>query len=132
MSARTASACCDGREWCAITCTSELLARKWHTIIVHELIEQGRARFSELKRGIEGLSGKVLSESLDDLREKGLVTRSVVQRSPERVEYGLTQAGADLEAVISAMEAWGQAYLDPARSTVNLAGLDEDRVPRGA
>lgn len=69
--------------------------------------------FTELKDRIEDISGKVLSESLDDLVDNGLVQRTVLQESPRRVEYTLTRAGMDLEPVIDAMEAWGRKHLHP-------------------
>lgn len=120
--------CCRGRDWCAITCTSELLARKWHTVIVDQLLDRGEAGFSELKRGIEGISGKVLSESLDDLVDKGIVARSVVSRSPRRVTYALTPAGEDLEQVVEALEAWGRKYLDPAQPRLGVEDPEGNRV----
>lgn len=113
MSKAAATACCEGQDWCAVTCTSELLARKWHTIIVHELLERQAAGFAELEAAIEGISAKVLTESLEDLAANGLVEREVVQAEPERVCYELTEPGRDLRPVIEAMEAWGTEHLAP-------------------
>lgn len=109
-------ACCRGQSWCAVTCTTEVLARKWHTIIVHRLLNHGPLGFNELKAAIDDISGKVLSESLDDLVDNGLVERTVIQETPRRVEYAVTQAGRDLEPVIDAMETWGRKHLDPGRT----------------
>lgn len=106
-------ACCQGQSWCAVTCTTDVLSRKWHTIIVHTLLGEGPLGFNELKDRIEDISGKVLAESLDDLADNGLIGRTVLQESPRRVEYALTQAGSDLEPVIDAMEAWGRKHLHP-------------------
>lgn len=106
-------ACCRGQSWCAVTCTTDVLSRKWHTVIVHQLLADGPLRFNDLKNRIEDISGKVLSESLDDLVDHGLLERTTLQESPRRVEYGLTQAGRDLQPVIEAMETWGREHLDP-------------------
>lgn len=112
--------CCRGQSWCAVTCTTEVLSRKWHTIIVHKLLGEGPLGFNELKDGIDDISGKVLSESLDDLSEKGLISRDVVQASPRRVEYALTESGRALRPVIEAMAAWGREYLEPDRDHVGV------------
>lgn len=128
MSSAATAGCCKGQAWCTITCTSELLSRKWHTIIVHTLLERGTARFTELKRSIEAISGKVLAESLDDLVDKGLVSRTVVDPSPRRVEYELTPAGKDLEPVVEAMEAWGQEHLDPQGRRLGVEDPEGNRV----
>lgn len=62
------------------------------------------------------VSGKVLSESLKDLEQKGLVERSVSEGRPVRVEYRLTEHGAGLRPVIEEMVDWGEEYLGDADS----------------
>lgn len=104
--------CCQGQDWCAVTCTGQIIGRKWHTIIIHRLLRRGPQGFSDLLHAIEGLSTKVLSESLDDLMANGILSRTVVNDQPVRVEYDLTQAGRDFGPVIDAMEAWGRRHLD--------------------
>lgn len=121
-------ACCQGQSWCAVTCTTEVLSRKWHTVIVHRLLSKGPLGFNDLKDEIEDISGKVLSESLDDLAEHGIVERTTLQESPRRVEYTLTPAGRDLRPVIEAMEAWGREHLDPDEGVP--LGLGEARAGR--
>lgn len=118
-----APGCCTGQPWCAVTCTTEVLSRKWHTIIVHKLLSAGRLHFNQLKDQIEEISGKVLSESLDDLVDKGIIERDVVQESPRRVEYELSQAGEDLRPVIEAMETWGREYLEPEPDHVGVGDV---------
>jgi DNA-binding HxlR family transcriptional regulator len=88
-----------------------VLRRKWHPVIVHELLARGPCRFSELNR-VEGLSNKVLSESLDRLEDCGLVDREVRSEKPVRVEYSLTEAGRALEPTIDALGAWGDRHSD--------------------
>lgn len=94
--------------------TSAVLGRKWHPVIVHRLLEHGSLSFGELEDRIQGISGKVLSESLDDLEEKGLVDRTVVDAKPVRVEYSLTPHGRGLEEAISQLHEWGREYLSEA------------------
>lgn len=98
---------CETQEWCPITVTAELLNRKWHPVIVHRLL-QSPMGFNELQREVHHISDKVLSDSLEDLREKGIVQKEVVQESPKEVEYSLTEVGESLEKVLSPMYEWGE------------------------
>ena len=102
---------CAGEEWCPITTTATLIGKKWHPVIVHRLLESGPSGFNELKTDVDGISSKVLSDSLEDLQEKQLVDREVINEQPFRVQYSLTERGASLEPVIVAMADWGKANL---------------------
>jgi DNA-binding HxlR family transcriptional regulator len=111
MSEERLAVWCAGEEWCAITSTATLIGKKWHPVIVHRLLEHGPMGFNELKEDVDGISSKVLSDSLEDLEEKGLVDREVVSDRPFRVRYSLTDRGASLESVIDAMREWGSEHL---------------------
>ncbi|MBV0924459.1 helix-turn-helix transcriptional regulator [Halomicroarcula limicola] len=102
---------CAGEEWCPITTTATLVGKKWHPVIVHRLLDGGPSGFNELKDDVDGISSKVLSDSLEDLQEKGLVAREVISEQPFRVHYSLTDRGASLEPVIAAMAEWGAEHL---------------------
>jgi DNA-binding HxlR family transcriptional regulator len=102
---------CAGEEWCPITTTSSLIGKKWHPVIIHRLLEHGPSGFTELKENVDGISSKVLSDSLDDLGEKQLVEREIISEKPFRVEYSLTDHGRSLEPVIYAMRDWGLEHL---------------------
>ncbi|MGB9951016.1 winged helix-turn-helix transcriptional regulator (plasmid) [Haloarcula marismortui] len=102
---------CAGEDWCPVTSTATLICRKWHPVIVHRLLNAGPMGFTELKDEVDGVSSKVLSDSLEDLQSKNLVDRSIISEKPFRVEYSLTSQGAELEPVIRAMEDWGQNNL---------------------
>lgn len=105
---------CAGEDWCPITATATLVGKKWHPVIVHRLLANGPLGFNALKEEVDGISSKVLSDSLDDLGEKRLVNREIVNDKPVRVEYSLTETGESLEPVILAMRDWGTEYLIPA------------------
>ncbi|MFB6227343.1 MAG: winged helix-turn-helix transcriptional regulator [Halobacteriales archaeon] len=105
---------CAGEEWCPITTTATLIGKKWHAVIVHRLLVNGPLGFNALKEEVDGISSKVLSDSLEDLEEKHLLDRTIVSEKPFRVEYSLTKRGEDLEDVIAAMRDWGQTHLVPA------------------
>ena len=102
---------CTGEDWCPITATATVLGRKWHPVIVHRLLQQGPLGFNALKDAVDGVSSKVLSDSLENLEEHGLVDREIVSEKPFRVEYSLTDRGRSLEPVIGAMQEWGEAHL---------------------
>lgn len=93
-----------------------VLGRKWHPAIVYHLLADEPLRFNELDARMHTVSGKVLSESLADLEEKGLVERSVSEGRPVKVEYRLTEHGAGLQPVIEAMVSWGETFLRDADS----------------
>lgn len=92
----------------------ELLARiagKW-TIYVFRSLSQGPKRFSDLKREIEGISQKVLTATLRDLEEDGLVTRTVTPSIPPRVDYELTDMGRELRTPLATIGDWAHANRD--------------------
>ncbi|KZN23495.1 HxlR family transcriptional regulator [Haladaptatus sp. R4] len=105
---------CAGEDWCPITATATLVGKKWHPVIVHRLLVSGPLGFNALKEEVDGISSKVLSDSLEDLGEKRLVNREIVSDKPVRVEYSLTSIGESLEPVILSMRDWGSEYLAPA------------------
>jgi DNA-binding HxlR family transcriptional regulator len=102
---------CAGEEWCPVTTTATVLGPKWHPVIVHRLLVHGPCGFNELKNAVDGISSKVLSDSLERLGEYGLVDRAVVEDRPIRVRYSLTDRGRSLEPVITAMAEWGSDNL---------------------
>jgi DNA-binding HxlR family transcriptional regulator len=105
---------CAGKDWCPITATASLVGKKWHPVILHRLLTNGPLGFNDLKEEVDGISSKVLSDSLDDLEEKTLVERTVVSEKPFRVEYSLTERGESLRPLVTEMRDWGQEYLMPA------------------
>ena len=102
---------CAGEEWCPVTTTSSLIGKKWHPVIIHRLLKYGPSGFNELKTNVDGVSSKVLSDSLEDLQSKQLVDREIVSEKPFRVQYSLTRHGESLEPVITAMRDWGTEHL---------------------
>lgn len=110
--------------------TVDLISKKWHPAIIQALIQGGPLRYSELKSSLEGISGKVLTESLEDLVDKGLVERTVVSESPRRVEYELTPHGKDLQAAIDALVRWGDRHLGETTTPTVLIVDDDPRLAR--
>ena len=93
--------------------TRQILDRigdRWSVLIVGALWD-GKARFSELGRRIEGVSQKMLTQTLRGLERDGLVRRTVYPEVPVRVEYELTEAGRTLRAPLHALEEWSIAHV---------------------
>ena len=102
---------CAGEDWCPLTATAGMMSKKWHPVIIHRLLETGAMGFNDLKDEVGGISSKVLSESLEDLGEKGIVNREVISEKPFRVKYTLTEIGHELEPTVKEMIKWGQDNL---------------------
>lgn len=102
---------CAGDEWCPVTATATIIGKKWHPVIVDRLLESSELGFNDLKSEVDGISSKVLSDSLSDLEEIGLVNREIVSEKPFRVAYSLTPRGQELEPLIEEMRQWGQTHL---------------------
>lgn len=102
-----------------------LLSGKWQPAVLAVLVHQGPAGFNELLEAIPGVSGKVLTETLESLQEAELVERTIVSEAPLRVEYELTAAGEGIEGVFDELTAWGEGYFDAVNPTVLV--VDSDR-----
>ncbi|WP_263317739.1 MULTISPECIES: winged helix-turn-helix transcriptional regulator [unclassified Microbacterium] len=78
---------------------------RW-TVLIIGTLGDGPRRFSEIRRAVEGISQKMLTQTLRGLERDGLVTRTVYAEVPPRVEYELTDAGETLRAPLKALERW--------------------------
>ncbi len=101
-----------------------LLTGKWRAAVLVVLAENGPVGFNQLSVALPDISGKVLSDTLEALQDAGLVERRVVSESPLRVEYALTETGADLKPVFAELEAWAETHLETATPTIVVAETD--------
>jgi len=83
---------------------------KWSVLIV-ALLAKRTHRFAELRRGISGISQKMLTQTLRSLERDGLVTRTIYAEVPPRVEYTLTPLGRTLVDPIQAVVAWAEDHI---------------------
>jgi DNA-binding HxlR family transcriptional regulator len=93
----------------AVQETIRMVGRKWHLILLWEL-SQRPAGFNELKHRAGGISAKMLSQSLNDLEQSGLVVRDIVTERPLRVMYHLTAKAEELTAIFDVLDAWGRRH----------------------
>ena len=94
---------------CPVATTVELIGSKWKLLIMRNLLARPW-RFNELRRDLEGISQKVLTDSLRSMEENGIITRTVYPEVPPRVEYALSELGESMRPIMDAMEQWGTAY----------------------
>jgi DNA-binding HxlR family transcriptional regulator len=99
------------KDVCPVYATAELVCAKWTLLIIRDLV-QGRSRFSELERSLDGISPRTLSLRLRELEEQGIVERRTYPEVPPRVDYALTDKGRALLPIIEDMRAFGREWLD--------------------
>lgn len=99
---------CERKE-CAVERTLDIIGNRWTSLIVRELL-MGTKRFNELRKNLQGISPKTLSERLTALEEEGILTRTLYPEVPPRVEYRLTEKGRSLAPIFEAMREWGSQW----------------------
>lgn len=94
---------------CPVATTVQMIGSKWKLLIMRNLLARPW-RFNELKRDLEGISQKVLTDSLRSMEADGIITRTGYPEVPPRVEYALSELGESMRPIIDAMEIWGTEY----------------------
>lgn len=94
---------------CPVATTVRLIGSKWKLLIMRNLLQRSW-RFNELRKDLEGISQKVLTDSLRSMEEDGIITRTVYPEVPPRVEYALSDLGESMRPIMNAMEEWGTNY----------------------
>ncbi|GHD49829.1 winged helix-turn-helix transcriptional regulator [Streptomyces galbus] len=111
---------------CGIDAALDVVSGKWKGLILWELQTHGVRRFAELRRGVPGVSEKMLTQHLREMEQDGLVTRTVYAEVPPRVEYSLTEEGRTLNEALGSLGAWGTARMRrEGLRTVDVAGTAE-------
>ncbi|MGE0830813.1 MAG: winged helix-turn-helix transcriptional regulator [Hyphomonadaceae bacterium] len=106
---------------------ADILSRigdKW-TVLIVVLLGAGPRRFNEIKRMVNGISQRMLTLTLKGLERDGLVTRTVTPSIPPRVDYALTELGADLLGPVGELGAWARRHeqcIQAARAKFDASG----------
>lgn len=100
---------------CPVATTVQLIGNKWKLLIIRNL-QMRPWRFNELQKNLDGISQKVLTDSLRTMEADGLITRTVYAEVPPRVEYSLSELGETMQPILDAMEAWGNSYKSKSHS----------------
>ena len=94
---------------CPVATTVQMIGSKWKLLIMRNLLQRPW-RFNELKKDLEGISQKVLTDSLRSMEADGIITRTVYPEVPPRVEYALSDLGESMRPIMDALEIWGTEY----------------------
>lgn len=101
------SKCYQAPYGCSVEATLAVIGGRWKPVILFHLLEQEIMRFNALKRTIDGITQRMLTNQLRELEADGIITRTVYAEVPPRVEYRLTDYGRTLEPILLAMREWG-------------------------
>lgn len=100
---------------CPVRDVLDRVGDKWSALIVREL-RDGPRRFGVLRRAIEDISQRMLTETLRNLQRDGFITRTVIPTTPPQVEYRLTRLGKSLEKALGALARWSAANHEAIRA----------------
>jgi DNA-binding HxlR family transcriptional regulator len=95
---------------CPTRIVLDRIADKW-TVLVLGVLSQRPLRFNQLRREIDGLTQKMLSQTLKALERDGLVARKVIPSAPGTVEYSITPLGATLSATVDELQRWARDHI---------------------
>jgi DNA-binding HxlR family transcriptional regulator len=97
----------------------DLIADKWTVLIIRRLAD-GTLRFAQLRRSVDGISQKVLTNILRSLERDGIVTRRIYASVPPKVEYSLTTLGRSLCNLVEGICGWAEANIEQVQAARDL------------
>ncbi|MFI9506477.1 winged helix-turn-helix transcriptional regulator [Nocardia sp. NPDC052566] len=98
------------------------IAGKW-TVLIVDALADGTMRYTDLQRRIEGVSQKMLTQTLRELETDGFLTRTVHPTVPPRVEYALTDLGRSLRTPIAALRDWIETNINEIEAARRAAAI---------
>jgi DNA-binding HxlR family transcriptional regulator len=96
----------------------DLIANKW-TALIFAILEERPTRFNEMQRRVEGISQKMLTQTLRMLESNGIVERKVTPTVPPEVEYSLSPLGVTLIPVMVSLRHWAEQHLQEVEQARN-------------
>lgn len=94
------------KKYCPLDHTMNLIGTKWKPIVLFHLLD-GALRSGVLQKKVPGISNKMFTQTVRELERDGLVERIVYPVVPPKVEYGLTERGKSLKAILLSLDSWG-------------------------
>jgi len=92
---------------CPFEFALDMVSGKWKSLVLYYLSEE-TLRYGEIRKKIDGITQKMLTQTLRDLEKNGLVSRKVYPVVPPKVEYTITESGAALIPIFQSLQAWGE------------------------
>lgn len=89
----------------------DCIADKWAVLVIG-LLNGGTRRFGEMRKSIEGVSQKMLTQTLRSLERDGIVSRRVYASVPPKVEYTLTPLGQSLAGIVESLRVWSESNIE--------------------
>lgn len=108
----------DFLRFCPVATIVQMVGSKWKLLIMRNLLVRPW-RFNELKKDLDGISQKVLTDSLRSMEGDGIITRTVYPEVPPRVEYALSELGESMRPILDSMQAWGEDYKSMKEKKIN-------------
>lgn len=105
----------------------EIISNKWTSLVMYAL-EDGSIRYGEMGRRIEGISKKMLTQTVRKLERDGLVQRHIIPTMPPTVEYSLTPLGESLLQPMKELRQWARAHyasVEAARAEYDLVNCKD-------
>lgn len=96
---------------CPVEYTLDIIGGKWKPLILWSLAQDEVKRYGEIRKSINGITDKMLSQQLKDLESKGLIHREQYNQIPPKVEYWLTEKGQTLVPILKVMCDWGSEHM---------------------
>lgn len=96
---------------CPIIFALQIVGQKWKLPVMWYLAQQETVRYNELKRRVKGITNMMLTKSLQELEEHGLILRKQYETVPPRVEYSLTERGKSLLPTLNELYNWGRQMM---------------------
>jgi len=99
------------KDHCGIAYTLATIGSRWKINILSYLLNEDKLRYGELRKRLVGISERMLIAKLKELEQDRLISRTVYQQVPPKVEYQLTELGRSLEQILTLMDKWGEDHL---------------------
>ncbi|MBP2651374.1 MAG: putative transcriptional regulator [Firmicutes bacterium] len=100
------------KDKCAVGYALNTIGGKWKLPVLWILSQNGTLRYNELKKSVTGITNMMLTSSLKELEESGLVNRVQYNEIPPRVEYSLTEIGEKFLPVLDEVAKWGEQLMN--------------------
>ena len=110
---------------CPYFTSQKILSGKWALLILHYL-DESPLRFKELERKLKPITQATLTKQLRSLEKYGLITRTVYNQIPPKVEYSLSELGILFRPVLKSLEKWGNDYISYMSKKSNNPQSSED------